>query len=186
MTGIRRMTDKQPELTDRGNLMWNWLRRWLRRCVSRRPQLLSFEVSAEEVALVEFWAQRQGTTTSEWLRELVARAIPTSERRKFESRYKIGECLDFGEALLDADENALLPAHEPEEEPEPENPTVLRIPKDHNCAHLDDKTFPAFFDAASCYGTCDHRIQRGRPCFWPTQTSFQCDHFRPAKGPERH
>jgi len=166
--------------------MWNWLRRWLRKRVSKRVKSLSFEVSSEEVALVEFWATRQGTNTSEWLRELVARAIPTSERRKFESRYQIGECLDIGEALLDEEEGLLLPAHESEEpESESEPPRVLHLPVNHNCANLDDKSFPTFFDATSCYGTCDHRMQRGRPCFWPPQTSDQCDHFRSARGSQR-
>ena len=167
--------------------MWNWLRRWWRGVTGQRAAELSFVVSVEERALVEHWVERNGTTTSEWLRELVARAIPTMERRKFESRFQIGEALDFGDAVLDAEENALLPAHQPEPEPDPDaEPMELHLPVNHNCAHLDDKTFPAFFNAASCYGTCDHRMQRGRPCFWPPNTSRQCDHFRSAKGQERH
>jgi hypothetical protein len=163
--------------------MFDWVRRKWRGWVSRRAKpSISFRVSAEEKALVEFWAERNGTTVSEWLRDTVARAIPTEERRKFEVRYQIGEALDFSDQIEDSEASVpLLPRHE-EEEPEPEH---LHLPRNHNCGNLDDSTFPKFFSGATCYGTCDHRYQRGRPCFWPTQTAHQCDHFRPAKVPDR-
>lgn len=151
--------------------------------MSRREAQISFRVSAEEKALVEFWANRNGTTVSEFVRDLVARAIPTAERRKFEHRFRLGETLDYADELLEETEGPkLLPAAEPEPEQEP---VTLHSPRNHNCAHLDERTFPSFFSGATCYGTCDHRAQRGRPCFWPTQTAHQCSYFRPAKVPDR-
>lgn len=130
--------------------------------------------------MVEFWAHRQGTTVQEWLRDTVSRAIPTSERRKFEARYQLGEALDFADQLLEEESGPrLLPAPEPE--PDASEGGVEHLPKDHTCRFLDDQNFPKFYDAASCFGTCDHKQQRGRPCFWPTQTATQCDYFRLAK-----
>jgi len=160
--------------------MWNWLRRLWRRHVSQQPDQLTFRVSTEERELVEFWAERNGTTVSEWLRDLVTQAIPTSERRKFEARYQLGEAMDFADQLLEEESGPkLLQARE--SYPDPHEAPVEHLPRNHTCRFLDDKAFPRFFDGASCFGTCDHKQQRGRPCFWPTQTAHECDYFQLAK-----
>lgn len=166
--------------------MWNWIRRIWRGYVSRRrePQL-AFRVSPEEKELVEFWAQRHGTTVSDWLRDLVSQAIPTEERRKFEARYQIGEALAFSDQMMEAEEGPRLLLPEPEDTTDSE-PPVQHLPKNHSCRFLDDQAFPHFYDAASCFGTCDHKQQRGRPCFWPMATAHQCTYFRLSKHPTKN
>lgn len=167
--------------------MWNWLRRLWRRRTAQQLDQLTFRVSPEERELVEFWAERNGTTVSEWLRDLVTQAIPTNERRKFEARYQLGEAMDFADQLMEEESGPkLLPMLSTEDEDEPQSkPTILRVPKNHICAWLDDETFPAYFSATTCFGTCDHKQQRGRPCFWPSQTAHQCSWFRNAKVKDR-
>jgi len=150
----------------------------------RNKPSISFRVSAEEKALVEHWARRNGTTVSEFLRDAVTHAIPMDERRKFANQWQLGESLGVVEAEADAAAGLLPEAIE--DEPEDESGvTALHMPRDHTCAHLDDTSYPKFFSGATCYGTCDHRVQRGRPCFWPSQTAHQCDHFRPVRTPKR-
>ena len=164
--------------------MWDRLRKWWRGFVSSRKPRISFQVSVEEKLLIEHWARREGVTVSEFLRDAVAKSIPTEERRKFESRWRLGETLDFADELLEEEEGPrLLP--EKTEAPDSDPGTELHLPKNHNCGNLDDTAFPKFFDAAMCHGTCDHKQQRGRPCFWPPATAHQCDYFRNAKAKER-
>ena len=168
--------------------MFDKIRRWWnqlwRRITTRQESQLSFRVSGEEKILVEFWAERYGTTVSEFLRDAVTKAIPIEERKKFESRWVVGEALDFVDQVADSEDGLLLPPGLPEPEPDPSD-QPLHLPRNHNCAYLDDTAFPRFFSGSMCYGTCDHRAQRGRPCFWPTQTAHHCDYYRPAKLPNR-
>ena len=51
----------------------------------------------------------------------------------------------------------------------------LPVPKDHPCEFL-NKEQPTLY-AGQCEGTCHHRIQTGRPCYYGAGSARQCSLF---------
>lgn len=111
-----------------------------------------------------------------------------AESLETERQADVSSALAEAYRRLDETEEASLPPNvfglPPRRRPvEPKEPPVERpmhkteVPG-HPCFHLSAER-PSHFREGECGGTCTHRTQQGRICFWPAATARNCPVFTP-------
>lgn len=91
------------------------------------------------------------------------------------------EVIDFAFEEIDRDELGALFLVEVPPAPVSEAPIDMQKQEEvpsHPCDFLYAGA-PAPFKESECSGTCGSPSQRGRVCFWASQSAANCPHFRP-------
>jgi len=98
-----------------------------------------------------------------------------------------------GDGVADVERrgNAVIFGLPPQASPQPE-PKVVEmdtsedqvIVENHPC-NLLSGVIPHNFRKAECVGVCQAAGQRGRPCFWASNSASKCPYFKPRVNPTR-
>lgn len=161
---------------------------------------LSVQLDVADYKRIRIWAEKQGTTLSEYVRTTLINSVPRPEKAKQVDDELSLSVIDRAFQELDQDENpfsgvmAMPPARKPQvgvpSEAERTHPAqrVNRLsltqvasnvpPGPHPCIHLTEVVGPSHLQG-QCQGACNQTSQRGRPCFWTPTTARNCGVYEP-------
>lgn len=146
--------------------LWTKIKRWFQ---PRKPDVV-LSLTADEKAVLEFWAYTHAMSLEVFMKNAALNAIPATERAKFFFREKLGEVMDASFGMIDDEDGTVLPLRRA-------TPLVIdALPKNHVCAYLDESV--TSLGPHLAHGVCKHHSQRGRACFWPPAAAHDCPVFR--------
>lgn len=143
--------------------------------MAKKPKI-SVEIELGDYNLFKWFASRNHQTLSEWVRKTLFDALPQNAAKMMnaESIGRATVAAAFKE--LDKEDAIDLGART--------GTVVVPVPppeiKGHPCRWL-ERRYSAGYGPGQCEGTCSHRAQPGRVCFWVESAAPDCPHYMPGK-----
>lgn len=154
---------------------------------------VTIELNEEEMAHMVMWAQRSGLTIKDYVKKIAVTSLPPPAMTEATEKAQRAQALDLAFGALDSLDS--LPAPGVMSLPPTRRPTaggiteenrthalqrvekapnfslpVVQVSK-HPCLHLGPASSQM---KGQSQGTCNHREQRGRTCFWSPATASGC------------